>query len=161
MSDASIESARFVARRPGAGPDVAVSSIRRTDGGYPAEFGPLAPLVADPAVTDVFVNGRDAVWVDRGDGLARASIQLDEVELRELAVRLMSIGGRHIDEATPAVDARLGGGIRVHAVLAPISAIGTLLSVRLPRTEFPTLDSLDANGFFDLVSRDVVESFAG
>jgi pilus assembly protein CpaF len=152
---------RFVARRPGA-PVAAshASSIRRTeDGGYPAEFGPLAPFVADPSVTDVFVNGRDGAWVDRGDGLQRASgVQLDEVELRELAVRLVSIGGRHIDEATPCVDARLGGGIRVHAVLAPISAIGTLLSVRLPRTEFPTIDSLDATGFFASVPRKAVES---
>ena len=151
---------RFVARRPGSPEDetAAVSSIRRIDGGYPSEFGPLAPLVADPSVTDVFANGRNGVWIDRGDGLVRASVHLDEVELRELAVRLMSIGGRHIDEATPCVDARLDGGIRVHAVLAPISAIGTLLSVRLPRTEFPTLETLDTGGFFDRVSRETVES---
>jgi pilus assembly protein CpaF len=72
------------------------------------------------------------VWVDRGAGLARVTLSLSEVRLRELAVRLVSLGGRHIDEASPCVDARLEGGIRVHAVLPPISPSGTLLSIRFP-----------------------------
>ncbi len=102
---------------------------RRT---LPAEFGELLPLVEDPTVTDVFCNGPGQVWVDRGDGLERAPVPLGETRLRELAVRLVSLGGRHIDEAAPTVDARLEGGIRVHAVLPPVSPIGTLLSIRLP-----------------------------
>ncbi|HEY2645020.1 MAG TPA: TadA family conjugal transfer-associated ATPase [Galbitalea sp.] len=147
---------RFVARRPGEG--VAEHpNVRRVGGRFPSEFGVLAELVADASVTDVFANGSDGVWVDRGAGLERVrGIQLDEVELRELAVRLMAQGGRHIDEASPCVDARLDGGIRVHAVLPPISPRGTLVSIRLPRTEFPSLESLDTAGFFDLVSRNTV-----
>jgi pilus assembly protein CpaF len=156
---------RFVARRPGAeandevASEVAVPIRRNRDGNYPSEFGQLAELVADSSVTDVFVNGRDGAWVDRGVGLERVpGIRLGESELRELAVRLMSLGGRHIDEATPCVDARLEDGIRVHAVLPPISPTGTLLSVRLPRIEFATLDFLEESGFFAAISRRTIDT---
>jgi pilus assembly protein CpaF len=109
----------------------------------PHGFGELAGLVADPAVTDVFANGPGPVWVDRGAGLVRAEgITFTESRLRELAIRLISLGGRHIDEASPCVDARLEGGIRVHAVLPPVSPIGTLLSIRLPRVGGFTLEQL-------------------
>lgn len=95
-------------------------------------FGALGPFVADPRVTDVFANGPGEVWVDRGDGLTREEVTLSEATLRGLAVRLVSLGGRHVDEANPCVDVRLFDGIRVHVVLPPISPIGTLLSIRLP-----------------------------
>jgi pilus assembly protein CpaF len=132
---------------------------RGRDGGYPAEFGPLAELVADPAVTDIFVNGRNGVWLDRGDGVERVeSIILAEPELRSLAVHLLSLGNRHIDEASPCIDARLEDGIRVHAVLPPISPTGTLLSLRLPRIEYATLETLESAGFFALVARDRIEA---
>jgi pilus assembly protein CpaF len=98
----------------------------------PSGFGELRRLVEDPSVTDVFCNGPGEVWVDHGEGLSRVPLLLTETRLRELAVRLVSLGGRHIDEASPTVDARLEGGIRVHAVLPPISPSGTLLSIRLP-----------------------------
>jgi pilus assembly protein CpaF len=121
------------------------------------EFGLLAPLIADPRVTDVFVNGIEGVWADRGSGLTRVPGYFpSERELRALAVRLVSLGGRHIDEASPCIDARLGDGVRVHAVLPPISTAGTLLSIRLPSVEIATLDRLDTGGFFDLISRETV-----
>ena len=122
------------------------------------EFGVLAVLVADAEVTDIFVNGSSGVWVDRGSGLDRVShLRIDESEVRELAVRLMSLGGRHIDETSPCVDCRLDGGIRVHAVLRPISPSGTLVSIRLPRPQPPTLDFLDAGGLFSPGDREFVE----
>jgi pilus assembly protein CpaF len=144
----------FVARRAGDDAGGHPPSIRRgRGGGYPAEFGPLAELVADPSVTDIFVNGRDGAWVDRGDGAVRANeIVMNELDLRQLAVQLMSLAGRHIDEASPCLDARLEDGIRIHAVLPPISPTGTLLSIRLPRLEYATLDSLEASGFFELIA---------
>lgn len=118
------------------------------------EFGALAPLISDPRVTDVFFNGAREVWVDRGAGLEQhPQLIFSEEELREFAVRLVSLGGRHIDEANPCVDAKLGGGIRVHAVLPPISTAGTLLSLRIPRARPLSLDDLDAAGFFSLVSK--------
>ena len=155
---------RFVPTRPGAtgGPvtPTSAATIRRgRDGGYPTEFGALAKLVADPQVTDIFANGRHGIWVDRGTGVERVrEIALDERELRALAVQLMSLGGRHFDEATPCIDARLEDGIRVHAVLPPISPTGTLLSIRLPGIEYATLESLEASGFFDPISRETIAS---
>jgi len=122
-----------------------------------ADFAELTPLVSDPGVTDVFANGPGELWADRGNGLERQrSTGLDESGLRELAVRLIALGGRHIDEATPCVDVRLNDGIRVHAVLPPISTHGTLLSIRLPGARRMTLSDLDLAGFFELVALDTV-----
>ena len=121
------------------------------DGGRVAaghDLGPLGVLL-DVDVTDVFVNGGAGTWVDRGAG-ARPDprVHLSEVDVRSLAARLVARGGRHVDEATPCVDVRLPGGVRVHAVLPPVSTTGTLLSVRLPRPEPLGLDELAAAGFF-------------
>jgi pilus assembly protein CpaF len=110
-------------------------------------LGPLAPYAAEPDVTDLFVNGQSGLWVDAGRGPQH---QLDwersETDLRELAVRLIALGGRHIDEASPCVDVRLADGIRVHAVLPPVSSTGTLLSIRLPRAERFSLATLTSAG---------------
>ncbi|QTX05417.1 TadA family conjugal transfer-associated ATPase [Agromyces archimandritae] len=110
-------------------------------------LGPLAPFADDERVTDLFVNGESGLWVDRGDGVVPAAgWEADEAEVRRLAVALVAAGGRHIDEATPAVDVRLGAGIRVHAVLPPVSRSGTLVSVRIPRQAGRTVAELAAGG---------------
>jgi pilus assembly protein CpaF len=122
------------------------------------DFAELAPLVSEAGVTDVFANGAEDIWVDRGSGLERRPpIGLDEAALRSLAVRLIALGGRHIDETTPCVDVRLHDGIRVHVVLPPISTTGTLLSLRLPAADRLELANLDAAGFFSIVPLHVVE----
>ncbi|WP_374945935.1 TadA family conjugal transfer-associated ATPase [Agreia sp.] len=115
-----------------------------------SDFGPLARYVSDPAVTDIFVNGPDDLWIDRGAGLVRQSEWScpSEARLRELAVAIVACGGRHIDEATPCADVRLHDGIRVHAALPPIAPKGTLLSIRIPPLDRPKLDSLAASGLF-------------
>src|SRR4249919_818445 len=83
-------------------------------------LGPLAPLLADPQVSDVLVNGPDEVWVDRGAGLCRVVAHLGtEADVRALAVRLAASAGRRLDEATPWADARLPAGVRLHAILPP------------------------------------------
>ncbi|TAL45113.1 MAG: TadA family conjugal transfer-associated ATPase [Salinibacterium sp.] len=121
------------------------------------EFGPLARFVCETDVTDVFANGPGEVWVDRGAGLVREDrLRLGEPELRALAIRLVGLGGRHIDEANPCVDVRLHDGIRVHAVLPPISPCGTLLSIRVPRREAFSIESLDEAGFFEFVPAEIV-----
>jgi pilus assembly protein CpaF len=115
----------------------------------PSVFGPLAPFAAERGVTDVFLNGDGSVWVDRGDGAAVIDgVRVPAPAARDLAVRLVALGGRHLDEATPAVDVRLGDGVRVHAVLPPVSRGGALVSVRLPAEARPGLDDLDDAGFF-------------
>ena len=130
----------FVARRPGAA-DAAPTREA-------AVLGLLAALGADPAVTDILVNGGE-VWADRGRGLERSSaMDLDPASARELAVRLVGLGGRHVDEATPVADARLPGGLRVHVALAPIASPAPLISIRLAALRVPTLDDLDRSGAF-------------
>ncbi|WP_231745555.1 TadA family conjugal transfer-associated ATPase [Arthrobacter sp. EpRS71] len=112
-------------------------------------LGPLQPLAQDPAVTDIFVNGPDSVWLDRGNGLERSSVHFDtEQQIRSLATRLVSAGGRRLDDGSPCVDVRLNGGYRVHAVLSPISTSGTLLSIRIRRDEVFTLAELKERGMF-------------
>ncbi|MBA9001891.1 TadA family conjugal transfer-associated ATPase [Thermomonospora cellulosilytica] len=107
--------------------------------------GPLEPLLRSSEVTDVLVNGPFEVWVDAGSGLVRTPVRFpDEVSLRRLAQRLAAAAGRRLDDAAPYVDARLPGGIRLHAVLPPVSPGGTCLSLRLPRRRAFTLDELVA-----------------
>ena len=125
----------------------------------PGEFGPLASLVGDATVTDVFVTGDGSVRVDRGAGAVLVEgLRLSPAAARDLAVRLIGLGGRHVDEATPCVDVRLGDGVRVHAVLPPVSTGGTLLSLRLPSATRLTLDDLARGGFFDVVPVDGIRS---
>ncbi|WP_282826798.1 TadA family conjugal transfer-associated ATPase [Gulosibacter sediminis] len=134
--------------RPGR-PDEARPRRELTRGQAEA-FGPLAGYVADGEVTDLFVNGMAGLWVDRGSGaeLDRSWKAPGERALRELATRIIAAGGRHLDEAAPTVDVRIGAGIRVHAVLPPVSTTGTLLSIRAPRATRLSLDDLAAAGFF-------------
>ncbi|MEV5826615.1 TadA family conjugal transfer-associated ATPase [Spirillospora sp. NPDC052242] len=113
-----------------------------------AEFvgaGPLEPLLRSPDVTDVLVNGPDEVWADAGGGLVRTDVRFPgEPALRRLAQRLTAAAGRRLDDAAPYADARLPGGVRLHAVLPPIAPGGTCLSLRLPRRRAFTLDELVA-----------------
>ncbi|MCU1635551.1 MAG: hypothetical protein JWQ68_790, partial [Cryobacterium sp.] len=110
-------------------------------------LGPLATYASRPGVTDVFVNGEAGLWVDDGRGPARQpDWECGERSLRDLAVRLVALGGRHIDEASPCVDVRLADGIRVHAVLPPVSSTGTLLSIRLPHAARLSLAELAEAG---------------
>lgn len=105
--------------------------------------GPLQSLLADPDVTDVLVNGPDAVYVDRGAGLERAGVRFrDDAAVRRLAQRLATPTGRRLDDAQPWVDARLADGVRLHAVLWPVAASGTCLSLRVPRRTAFTLEQL-------------------
>ena len=108
-----------------------------------AGAGPLESLLADPDVTDVLVNGPAEVWVDRGDGLQRSPVGFaDAASVARLAQRLAAAAGRRLDAAQPTVDARLPNGVRLHAVLPPISPAGPLISLRIGRSRAFTLDEL-------------------
>lgn len=108
--------------------------------------GPLAPLLADPAVTDVLVNGVQ-VWVDRGCGLQRAEVGIAHPdEVRRLAQRLAAACGRRLDDGQPYADARLPDGTRLHAVLPPVATTGPYLSLRTFRQRPFRLDDLVRHG---------------
>lgn len=125
--------------------------------------GPLEPLLREPGVTDVIVNGPAAVWVDRGAGLELTSIRFgSDTDVRRLAQRLAAGAGRRLDEASPFVDARMPDGTRLHCVIAPIATEGTLLSLRVPNRSAFTLDDLVERGSIDAQGadwlRDIVAS---
>lgn len=104
--------------------------------------GPLTPLLCDPEVTDVLVNGHE-VWVDRGQGLVRCTIGVGSLDdVRRLAQRLVAAGGRRLDEGQPYADVRLPDGTRLHAVLPPIAVSGPYLSLRTFRRRGYTLRRL-------------------
>ncbi|MGC4899364.1 TadA family conjugal transfer-associated ATPase [Micromonospora echinospora] len=108
--------------------------------------GPLAPLLADPQVTDVLVNGV-RVWVDRGQGLRQVAVPLGSLDdVRRLAQRLTAAAGRRLDDASPYADARLPDGTRLHAVLPPVATDGPYLSLRTFRQRPFTLDELVDRG---------------
>ena len=112
-----------------------------------AGAGVLEPLLRTPGVTDVLVNGPDAVWVDRGSGLEPSDVRFpDEGAVRRLAVRLAAAAGRRLDDASPWVDAGLPDGTRLHAVLPPVSGSGTCLSLRVLRRAVLSFADLAARG---------------
>ncbi len=109
--------------------------------------GPLDPLLRQAGVTDVLVNGPDAVYLERGDGLELTDVRFpDDAAVRRLAQRLAGAAGRRLDDASPYVDLRLADGTRFHAVLAPISRPGTMISLRVPAARVFTLEALVAAG---------------
>jgi len=121
--------------------------------------GPLDALLHEPGVTDVLVNGPDEVWVDRGRGLERADVRFgSDREIRRLAARLAAAAGRRLDDAVPYADVRLADGVRLHAVLPPVSPGGVCLSFRIPRRRAFSLEE-----FVDLgaMSREAAALLAG
>ena len=112
-----------------------------------AGVGPLEPLMRDPDVTEVIVNGPRQVFAEREGVLHLEPIRFeDEAHLRHVIDRIVSAVGRRIDESSPMVDARLPDGSRVNAVVPPLALDGSLLTVRKFSRAVLTLESLQARG---------------
>jgi len=124
-----------------------VGILARMTALLPFVVGPLRGLLETPGVTDVLVNGPDEVWIDRGMGLERAAVGFCSAgDVRELAVRLASLGGRRLDDACPLVDARLPDGTRLHAALPPVVDGCAAISLRTVRRGALTLEDLELCG---------------
>jgi pilus assembly protein CpaF len=94
-------------------------------------FGPLELLMADPAVSDILVNGYDSIFVERRGRLERTAVTFsDEKHLLRIIDKIVSLVGRRIDESSPMVDARLPDGSRVNAIIPPIAIDGPMMSIR-------------------------------
>ena len=94
-------------------------------------LGPLEPLLKDESITDILVNGADAVFVERHGKLERSSVRFkDERHLLRIIQKIVAAVGRRVDEASPYVDARLADGSRVNAIIPPLAVDGSLLSIR-------------------------------
>ena len=94
-------------------------------------LGPLEPLLKDPTITDILVNGHARVFVERYGVLEICPVRFkDEKHLLRIIQKIVSAVGRRIDESSPMVDARLADGSRVNAVVSPLAIDGCLLSIR-------------------------------
>jgi pilus assembly protein CpaF len=93
-------------------------------------LGALEPLLADPAVTEIMVNGPGRVWVERSGQLTRVPIDLDAAAIEHLIEKVVAPLGLRIDRSSPLVDARLPDGSRVNAVVPPLAVDGPCLTVR-------------------------------
>jgi pilus assembly protein CpaF len=94
-------------------------------------LGPLEPLLADPTVSDILVNGANSVYVERRGKLEATTISFhDDAHLMNIIDRIVSAVGRRVDESSPMVDARLADGSRVHAIIPPLAIDGPMLSIR-------------------------------
>ena len=110
-------------------------------------LGPLEPLLADPSVDEVMVNGPGSVWVERAGRLEAAGVAFSgEAELLHAIERILAPLGRRVDEASPLCDARLADGSRVNVVIPPLALSGPCLTIRRFRRQGFSLDDLVENG---------------
>lgn len=164
-------------------PNVVAAAIRAESGGVLGDtevltslremqtelvgVGILEPLLCGPDTTDVLVTAPDGVWVDDGNGLRRSSVRFaDEAAVRRLAQRLALSAGRRLDEAQPWVDGHLSHlcsahpdgvlTVRFHAVLPPVAAAGTCLSLRVLRPATQDLDTLVETGAIEAQAGELV-----
>ncbi|MFT4471285.1 CpaF family protein [Arthrobacter sulfonylureivorans] len=94
-------------------------------------YGPLQPLLEDPDISEIMVNGPDMVYVEHRGKLALSATRFQsEEQLRRVIERIVSRVGRRIDESSPLVDARLADGSRVNAVIPPLAVNGSSLTIR-------------------------------
>ena len=93
--------------------------------------GPLEPLLADPGIADIMVNGAKNIYVERRGRIERVPLTFtDDDHLMGVIERIVSSVGRRIDELSPMVDARLKDGSRVNAIIPPLALNGPTLSIR-------------------------------
>jgi pilus assembly protein CpaF len=114
-------------------PLLPTAEARRLAGAVAARIsglGPLDPLLADPAVSEVMVNGPGPVWIERHGALERTGVVLDQRAIDLLVERICSPLGLRVDRTSPVAEARLPDGSRVHVVLAPLAVDGTSVTVR-------------------------------
>jgi len=110
-------------------------------------LGPIEPLLADPTVSDILVNGCAEVYVERAGRLELTGIHFnDDRHLLKIIERIVSRIGRRVDESSPMVDARLPDGSRVNAVIAPLALDGPVLSIRRFAVIPLALKDIVANG---------------
>jgi pilus assembly protein CpaF len=110
-------------------------------------LGPLEPLLRDPGISDILVNGHGQVYVERKGMLELTSVRFhDDAHLLRIIDKIVSQIGRRVDESTPMVDARLSDGSRVNAIIPPLAVDGPLLSIRRFGTDHLMPDDLVERG---------------
>ncbi len=106
-------------------------------------FGPLEPLLLDPTISDILVNGAKQVYVERFGKLQLTDVEFkDNAHLRHVIDRIVSKVGRHVDESSPMCDARLPDGSRVNAIIPPLAVDYPVLSIRKFRSDTLSMGDL-------------------
>ncbi len=122
-------------------------------------LGPLEPLLADPSVSDILVNGAHQVYVERGGKIESTDVRFnDDAHLLNIIDRIVSKIGRRIDESMPMVDARLQDGSRVNAIIPPLAIDGPVLSIRRFGRDTLTMDDLIRLGSISPAVVDVLKA---
>src|ERR1035438_7342925 len=94
-------------------------------------LGPLEVLLGDPTISDIMVNGKDQVYMERAGILHKVNVKFrDDRHLLQIIDRIVGAVGRRVDESSPMVDARLPDGSRVNAIIPPLALDGPALSIR-------------------------------
>jgi pilus assembly protein CpaF len=94
-------------------------------------LGPLEPLLRDKTISDILVNGKDSVFIEKGGVLRKIDAAFrDDRHLMQIIDRIVSRVGRRVDESSPMVDARLPDGSRVNAIIPPLALDGPAVSIR-------------------------------
>lgn len=124
-----------------------------------AGLGPVERLLRDPDVTDVLVNGPNEIWIERGGRLERSDAAFsDDAAIVAAIERAIAPLGLRIDRASPAVDARLPDGSRLHAVIPPASVDGPIVAVRRFSEAVVDLDALVDAGGISSIGADLLRS---
>lgn len=106
-------------------------------------YGPLSPIINDPTISDILVNGCNKVYIERNGKLYKTQVKFrDDGHLRNIIDRIVSQVGRRIDEKSPMVDARLPDGSRVNAIIPPLALDGPSLSIRKFKKDAATIGNL-------------------
>ena len=140
-------------------PEAPAAPVVRAIGDERTGLGPLAPLLADPAVTDVLVNGPTDIWVERGGSIQRAAVRFaSAAAVAAMVQRVVAPLGLRVDEARPWVDARLPGGERFHAVLPPLAPDGPVVTIRTFARRRLQLGDLIGLGALDTATARLLEA---
>lgn len=110
-------------------------------------YGPIDPLLRDPSVTEIMVNGPSDVYVEKNGRIEKTNLRFrDDSHVEEVISKMVGVIGRRIDKASPLVDGRLPDGSRVNAVISPLAVGGAALTIRKFSPSAMTMDQLIANG---------------
>jgi len=125
-------------------------------------FGPISELMRDDSLTDILINGKDEIWVEREGRLVPAGCAFDSVaHLTAWCERCITLGGGRVDSSQPIADARLADGSRMHVVLPPVAPGGPLVSIRRSPANGLSLDDLADRGTMSRTDAGILEDAVG